>query len=326
MKKFTKKLISLMLAVTMIVALSACGSGEDERVITIGEGDWDSNAIQDQVVKVILEEGYGVSVDIVTVDTAVMISSLKTNKLDVCLEIWSDNVVTYEEDIANGEYIELGINFNDNAQGLYVPRYLVEGEDAIAPDLKTVQDLLKYAELFKNPEKPDRGIIYGGPEGWAATDHLHNKMDEYGLAEFFDFRPIDSGSTLAATLSGAYIKEEPWVGYYWEPTWVLGLYDMILLEDSQYTEEDFANGIGMFPTVDVTIATTQDFIDENQDLVEFFEKYHTTSAIINEALAYMQENEVEADVAAKWFLLEKQDVWTTWVDDEVAEKVLEAIQ
>ena len=32
-------------------------------------------------------------------------------------------------------------------------------------------------------------------------------------------------------------RGEPWVGYNWEPTWVMGLYDMTLLEDEPYDEE-----------------------------------------------------------------------------------------
>ena len=101
---------------------------------------------------------------------------------------------------------------------------------------------------------------------------------------------------------------------------------MVLLDDSTYNEEDFANGVGAFPTVDVTVVGTQTFVNDNPELVEFFRSYHTSSAIINEALAYMQENGVEADATAKWFLVERQDVWTEWVDEDVAEKVLAAIQ
>ena len=187
-----KRIISSMIAVLLIMSLSAC-SGDEQVTITLGEGDWDSNAFQDQVVKLILENGYDVSVDVVTADTAVMVSSMKTNKLDVCLELWSDNVVTYDDDIAAGDYIELGLNFNDNTQGLYVPRYMVEGENAIAPDLKTVEDLKKYVDLFPNPEDGSRGIIYGGPEGWSATEFLHKKMTTYGLEEMYDFKTIDSG-------------------------------------------------------------------------------------------------------------------------------------
>lgn len=325
MKKITKKLLGIVIAITLVLALAGCTS-EGTNSIILGEGDWDSNAFQDQVAKIILEEGYGVDVDIVTADTAVMISSMKTESLDVCIELWSDNVVTYEDDIANGDYVELGLNFDDNLQGLYVPRYLVEGENALAPDLKTVDDLKKYPELFINPEDPSRSIIYGGPEGWAATEFLYKKVAAYGLDEMYDFKSIDSTPTMNATLASAYQKEEPWVGYNWEPTWVIGLYDMVLLEDSPYSEEDFANGIGAFPSVDIMVTATPKFVEEHPELVPFFENFRTTSDTLSEALAYMQENEVEAAEAAKWFLLEKQDLWKTWVDDDVFNKVLDSLE
>ena len=325
MNKTFKRLLGTLIVITMVLSLAGCAA-EEEKTIILGEGDWDSNAFQDQVVKIILENGYDVKVDVVSADTAVMISSMKTESIDVCLELWSSTVLTYQDDLASGFYNELALNFNDNQQGLYVPRYLVEGENALAPDLKTVMDLKKYPGLFENPEEPERGIIYGGPEGWSVTEFLYKKMATYELEEMFDFKSIDSSATLAATLSGAYLKEEPWVGYYWEPTWVLGLYDMVLLDDSPYDEEDFKTGIGAFPTVDVTVVATPKFVDENPELTKFFENYHTNSKIISEALAYMKENDVEADAAAKWFLLEKQDFWKTWVDDDVFGKVLDAIK
>jgi glycine betaine/proline transport system substrate-binding protein len=325
MKKTIKSVLVIMMAFILVLSLAACGK-EEEKTIILGEGDWDSNAFQDEVVKIIIEEGYGVNVDTVTTDTAVMISSMKTESLDVCLEVWSDTVLTYEEDIANGDYIELAVGFDDNMQGLYVPRYMVEGENAVAPDLKTVEDLKKYPDLFEHPEDPERGIIYGGPEGWAATAFMYNKMEAYGLDEMYDFRTIDSSSTLAATLSGAYQKQESWVGYYWEPTWVLGLYDMVLLEDSEYSVENFKAGVGAFPAVDVTVTATPKFVDENPKLVEFFKNYSTSSLIISEALAYMQENEVEASAAAIWFLQEKQDSWKNWVSDEIFNKVLASLE
>jgi ABC-type proline/glycine betaine transport system substrate-binding protein len=58
------------------------------------------------------------------------------------------------EDIASGLYQELGLNFGDNMQGLYVPRYVIEGDtergiEAMAPDLKAVADLAKYPERIQ---------------------------------------------------------------------------------------------------------------------------------------------------------------------------------
>src|SRR5690606_41724970 len=43
--------------------------------------------------------------------------------------------------------------------------------------------------------------------------------------------------SLVASMASAYERGEPWVGYYWEPTWVMGLYDMTLLDEPEYTDE-----------------------------------------------------------------------------------------
>lgn len=48
--------------------------------------------------------------------------------VDVNMELWTDNVATYQADKAAGGIVDLGINFDDNKQGLYVPRYVIEGD------------------------------------------------------------------------------------------------------------------------------------------------------------------------------------------------------
>ena len=39
----------------------------------------------------------------------------------------------------------------------------------------------------------------------------------------------------------AYEKGKPWIGYYWEPTWVMGKLDMTLIEEAPYDEEVWEN-------------------------------------------------------------------------------------
>jgi glycine betaine/proline transport system substrate-binding protein len=146
-------------------------------------------------------------------------------------------------------------------------------------------------------------------------------MVAYGLDEYFEFRTIDSSATLNATLAGAYANEQPWVGYNWEPTWALGLFDLVLLDDEPFTEEDFAQGIGAFPTVRVTVAVDRTFEDRYPEIAEFLRNYKTSSDVTSEALAYMQENNVEADAAARWFLTNYESMWTSWVPTDVADRV-----
>ena len=314
-----KKLLTLLTVVFSLFMVSAC---ETEDTIIVAQADWESIEFHNAVVAILIEEGYGVAVETVPADTAVMVASLRTSDINLSMEVWSDNIPTYQDELASGDLVELSVNFDDNMQGLYIPAYLAEQY----PGLRTVEDLKDYAELFPNPEGGDKGIIYGGPEGWAATAFLNKKMEAYGLDEFFEFKTIDSSATLNATLAGAYANEEPWVGYNWEPTWALGLFDLVLLEDSPYSEADFEQGIGAFPTVKVTVAVDKTFEGNYPEIAAFLANYTTSSEITSAALAYMQENEVEADAAARWFLDNYESLWTSWVPSDVADSVKQALQ
>ncbi|MFW6299239.1 MAG: glycine betaine ABC transporter substrate-binding protein, partial [Bacillota bacterium] len=301
MAESVKKLGLVFTAFLLIITIVACGEdfGEDDSVIKLAQGDWESHEVHNQIAKIIMEEGYDKDTDTVTADTPVVTQSLKTGDLDVNVEMWSDNVETYDEDLEAGEYHEISVNFDDNAQGFYIPKYLQEEN----PGLKTVQDLPEYKELFPHPEvtewdpEEDKAIIYGGPSGFAATDFLENKFendDEYSeLIEHFDFWPLESTATLNTTLTDAYEDEEPWVGYNWEPTWIMGKYEMVLLEDEKdYSSDTHKDGVGNLPPTRVTVVVTDGFEDQHPDVHEFLSNYETSSDLTSEALAYMQDNDV----------------------------------
>lgn len=314
-----KKILGVFIALVAVVMLASCGTKQKE--LTIGEGDWDSNQVHDQIAKYIIENGYDVKVNIVLADTALLLSALKSNNVDVSLELWTDNIPSYDSDLEAGHYEEVSTNFADNKQGLYIPKYLQEQY----PDLVSVEDLKRYSHLFDDPNGSGDQVIYGGPEGWAATEFMYQKVELYGLDEFYNFKTIDSNAILSATLKAAYDNELPWVGYNWEPTWIMGIYDMVLLEDSAYSEEDYAVGRGAFPSVDVTVVVRDGFKKDFPELYDFFSNYQTSTEITNKALAYMQENDVEAYEAAIWFLETYEDLWGTWVPEDVKTKVLDSL-
>ncbi len=317
--KQTQKKI-LMIAVLMLLFMTVAACDQQEEIV-FGQGDWDSNVFHDEVARYIIENGYDVPTRSVSADTAIMISTLKTGDIDVAMEIWSDNIPTYSADLAAGEYIRLGVNFGDNAQGLYIPKYLTEEY----PELQTVEDLKDFAHLFPHPEGGDKGIIYGGPQGWAATAFLEDKIEVYGLGDYYEFRSIDSNSILSATLADAYRDEQPWVGYNWEPTWIMGIYDMVLLEDTQYSESDFAEGIGAFPSVSVDIVITNDFEARYPEITEFLRNYTSSSDLTSDALGYMVDNDATGRETAIWFLKNNEDIWSKWVSDEALTKILDAL-
>jgi glycine betaine/proline transport system permease protein/glycine betaine/proline transport system substrate-binding protein len=118
---------------------------------------------------------------------------------------------------------ELSVNFDDDIQGFYVPRYVIEGDEergieAVAPDLVTVADLANYSDVFQDPDDPTMGRIYGAISGWAIDDVMRNKWEYYGLDEMYNYIDPGSETALAAAFASAYEKGEPIVGYYWDPT------------------------------------------------------------------------------------------------------------
>ncbi|MBW8351634.1 ABC transporter substrate-binding protein [Bacillus sp. IITD106] len=326
----------IVLFTCMLFLLAACSSGASKdsiKVIKFADAGWDSIRVHNSIAQLIIEEGYGYDTDVTVGTTAATVQALEQGDVNVYMELWTDNIKeVYDKAIEKGSIIKASTNFDDNAQGLYVPTYVIEGDaergiEPIAPDLKTVEDLAKYPEIFKDPEDPSKGRIVGAPSSWVVSEHLETKIKTYGLDETYNYLAPGSDSAIVASLAGAYKKGEPWVGYYWSPTWVTAGYDLTLLEDNPYDEAVWEENKGTeFPPNDVVVAVHKDFPTQAKDVYEFLQNYKTSNALTEDALNYMEENEAEADEAAKWWMNEHEDVWTKWVPENVADKVKKALK
>ncbi|WP_205842168.1 glycine betaine ABC transporter substrate-binding protein [Natranaerobius trueperi] len=116
------------------------------------------------------------------------------------------------------------------------------------------------------------------------------------------FRP-GSEPALNTSLADAYESGEAWVGYNWEPTWVMGRYDLTLLKEPEFNEQNYYEGgyTTEIPSMEVTISVNQSLDDRAPEVTEFLSNYETSSEITSEVLAYMEENDVDEREAAKYF-------------------------
>ena len=161
------KIIYVFMTLIMALALVAGCGGPDKsaaKTIILSDAGWDSVKFHNAVVSYIADKAYGLKTKVVSGSTPITHTALVRGDIDVNLETWSDNIASYKNDVAGGYIVELGVNFDDNKQGLYVPRYVIEGDAArgiapMAPDLKTVADLKKYSKLFVDEENPSKGRI-----------------------------------------------------------------------------------------------------------------------------------------------------------------------
>src|SRR5690625_2694650 len=324
-----------ILFTSMLIILSACGDSDDGGIETIvfADAGWDSIRVHNSIAQKIVEEGFGYDTEVQAGSTAATFQGLIEEDINVYMEAWTDNIKeVYEEAIDNGDIEELSINFNDNAQGLYVPRYVIEGDaergiEPMAPDLKTVEDLKNYPEVFEDPENPGMGRVINAPSGWAVADHIDDKFEVYGLDETLNNFMPGSDAAIVADLASAYEDGEAWVGYYWSPTWPTAGYDLTLLEEAPYDEEIWNDSRATeFPPNDVVVAVHKDVPDQAPDVVEFLSNYETSTELTEEALVYMDENDASPEEAAIWWMNEHEDIWTSWVSEEVAEDVKDALQ
>ncbi|MCJ7499336.1 ABC transporter substrate-binding protein [bacterium] len=327
-----RSIIALMVSLMVVFAFGA-GQALAKETLVISDLGWDSAQVHNRIAGFIIENGYGYGIEYIPGDTIPMFAGLERGDIDITMEIWVDNQQpAYDNAIAAGKVVDLGANFPDSWQGWLVPTYVIKGDPArgikpMAPDLKSVSDLPKYAKLFKDVEDPGKGRFYSCIAGWECEKINEKKFAAYGLNDTYNIFLPGSGAALVASLVGSYKKGEPWFGYYWAPTWVLGLYDMTPLEEPAYDKAVFeSTAKSAYPAVSVNIAVHSSMPKKAPEVVEFLKKYETTQAIANKFLAFMQEKEADTQQAAEWFLKEYEDLWTGWVSGDVAAKVKKALK
>lgn len=318
----------ILLAVFFFLVPALAHSREKAQTIVFADLGWDSAQVNNRIAKFILENGYSYEVDFVPGETIPLFAGLVRGDIDVEMECWVENQQeAYDKAIAEGSVVDLGSNFSDSWQGWLVPTYVIKGDPErgikpVAPDLKSVFDMPKYWEHFKDPEDPGKGAFYSCIPGWECSKINESKFKAYGLDEYYNIILPGSNAALVSSMASAYKLGKPWFGYYWEPTWPLGKYDMTRLEEPPFNEEAWETDKGCaYPTTRVHILVNSELIKKAPDVVEFLKKYETTAEIHNKALAYMEENDASVDDAAMWFIEGYESVWSEWMPADVAEKV-----
>ncbi|KUG02467.1 abc transporter substrate-binding protein [hydrocarbon metagenome] len=337
----------IMLVGVLICCLVLVGCGGQEGssqptdtkdVLTLADASWDSIKVHNRIVGFIVEHGYGYPTpEYIFGDTLPLLQGTIKGDVDIYMEVWADNIKeAWETGLTDGTVKDLGPNLPDGPQGWWVPTYMIEGDsergiEPITPNLKSVSDLPQYWELFKDREVPTKGRFHNSPPGWICTDINEVKMKTYGLEDTFNVFSTGSDAALVTSMVTAYEKGEPWLGYYWEPTWVMGKLDMTMLEEPTYDDaiwNDESNRGCAYPPALVLVGINSGLEEKAPEIVEFLDNYETTLAQNNEFLAYMNDYEGEnsEEAAAIYFLITYPEVWEQWVPEDIAAKVNEALK
>ena len=311
---------------------AACGT---DRTIDIAEMTWPSAAALAHIHAIILEHGFGCSVEIVAGDTVpTSASMLSRGTPAVAPELWTSAIQdAWERGIDDGVVVQLGDAITDGTvEGWFIPRYTQEAN----PELTTAEAVVERPDLFPDPENGDKGRLYSCPPGWVC------ELSTSALFEAFDmeakgwtlFSP-GSGGALDASIARAFTREEPILFYYWGPTSVLGKFDAVQLDLGPVKPDVYAcntdtdctepAGVTAYPSSPAVIGAASWLPEEAPTVAEYMAKAGLTNAQISALLVYGDENKADAAETARNFLKTEEALWTSWVPAEVADKVRAAL-
>lgn len=310
-------------------------AAEKNTPIHFGDITWESGSLITEVLRLLVEKGYGYSTDTLPGSTVSLEAALAKNDIQVIGEEWAGRSPAWVKAENEGKVFGVGDTVKGATEGWWVPEYVIKGDPArgikpLAPDLKSVADLPRYKDVFRDPEDPSRGRFLNSPTGWTSEIVNSQKIKAYGLGDsFVNFR-TGSGAALDAEVASSVKRGKPVLFYYWSPTPLLGRFNLVKLEEPPFDAEAWktladANnphprGTRSMPA-HLAIGISAPFKAQYPELAEFFSKVDLPIDLLNHTLADMAEKRLPPRQVAEAFLREQPQVWNAWVPAAVAQRV-----
>ncbi len=299
-----------MLAGTLIPVQASAGG-----VLKSAVNDWTGGAVMCEIVHQILENEMDYKIKRIVMPSGPgRDEAIRSGDLDYGCELWPSYSNTIQKYVT--EYGGDGsmLKFSDagviGVSSYYVPRYMVEGEGAQAPDLKSWENMNQYAELFKTLETGDKGRLLGCPvAAWLCEDA--KRMELLDL----NYEPVELGSEAAhwAEMQAAYKRKEPFIAYAWEPHWIHAALDLVKVELPPHSDDKWpATGWAE----DVTFNYgNPDFAEEHPKVVELIKNFRLTNDMQAPLILAVDVDGKEMDEVVEEWLASNEATWKAWLPE-----------
>ncbi|USD61350.1 ABC transporter substrate-binding protein [Vibrio sp. SCSIO 43140] len=328
--KLSMTALLVLSGITTQANASECGT------VTIADMNWNSASLMAHIDQFILSNGFDCDAELIPGDSVPTgTSMIEKGQPDVAPELWTNGIKeALDQGVADKRLRYAGNSLTEGGEeGFWVPAYMVEQY----PELATIEGVIKHAALFEHPENDDKHAFYGCPAGWTCqitSEHLFNALE----LDKHNFEMIDpgSGAALSGIIAKSYDREKPWFGYYWSPTPVLGKYEMVKVDFGSGTDiDEYRNcttqpdcespKVTMYPPSPVHTVVTEEFAQRGGDANDYFAKRGFTNKQMSELLAWMEDNQADAEEAMYHFFESYPELWKSWVSTDVATKVEQSL-
>jgi len=308
-----KQLTSLAAALTLLLSTNSASAGG---VLNSAVNDWTGGAVMCEIVHQILENEMDYKIKrIVMPSGAGRDEAIRSGDLDYGCELWPSYSVSNTDHVkefgGDGSIIKIADAGVIGVSSYYVPRYLVEGDDAKAPDLKSWENMNQYADLFKTLESGDKGRLLGCPAAsWACEDNKRMELLELNYAA------VELGSEAAhwAEMQAAYKRKEAFIAYAWEPHWIHAALDLVKVELPEHSDEKWP-ATGWATDVTYNYANPE-FAKEHPKVIELIKNFRLTNEMQAPLILAIDVDGKEMDEVVGEWLADNEDTWKAWMPAE----------
>lgn len=315
--------------------LASCAAQSAQTPIHFADLNWESGGLITEMLRLVVEKGYDLPTDTLPGTTITLEAALAKNDIQVIGEEWAGRSPIWMKAEAEGSVRAVGDIVKGATEGWWVPEYVIKGDPAkgikpMAPDLRSVSDLARYKDVFKDPESPDKGRLLNSPVGWTSEVVNAQKLKAYGLADSFTNFRSGSGAALDAEITSSIKRGKPVLFYYWSPTPLMGRSKLVQLEEPPFDADAWktltdADNANPKPTRSLasklSIGVSAPFAQAYPQVVEFFAKVDLPIDSLNKALAEMSDKHQPPREAAQAFLRANPGLLEDWLPKDIAEKV-----
>ena len=313
--KFSTKVLGAVAAAFLLSTTSNAACGK----ITIADMNWASASMMAHVDKAILT-AMGCEVELVSGSTMPTFTSMnETGDPDVAPEVWANAFQDLVDSAVGAGRLHIGnaAPMSGLGEGWWVLPHTLDQH----PELTTAEAILARPDLFPAKEDPSRGAFHGCPAGWGCQLANQALYDGFGM-DALGWNLIDPGS--AAGLDGSIAKAseqgENWFGYYWNPTSIVGKYDMQAIDMGSWAGADNWDGCVALGNVGCeasswTTSRVNTLLSDNMyyngptGAMAYFEARTYPGTVMNAMLVWMEDTGGTGADAATEFLSSHGDTW-----------------
>ena len=291
---WSKKLIYIILALTMALSSNATAAGDKIRFASVG---WTGVTVKTELTTDILESlGYSTSKR--TLSVPIAYKALEMGDADVFLGNWMPSMANIAQKFFdNGSVVKYVANMPGAKYTLAAPKFVVDA------GLKNFSDIAKYADKLEHK-------IYGIEPGNDGNQIILNMIekDMFGLG---DFKLVETSESIMVAEVKTMAQQGDWVVFLgWAPHHMNALIDMEYLSGS--TEETFGTNDG---TATVYTNIRAGFDEEHPNVARFLQNLIFPVEMMNEIMHMLKSDKSldHAEAGMKW-LKEHPEVYRSWFE------------